>query len=365
MLSYQALFKEVTEGNISPVYFFFGEEKYLQEELIKHIGQAYLGFDYDFGFEKLDGQLLDFEEIFERLDEDGLFSKRRLLVIDEVPFLNVSRKADGTDAKGSDDSTVVKEKEAAELLDKYLTVHNKGREPSSILVLLATRVDRRKKIFKVIDRKAVVVECSPLKGEALADWIRKRAERLGKKIERTAVERLLMAGDHNLHYLSTELEKYSAYIGDKENFISSEVVDLLFSGDLMADVFKLADALAERNLFKADNLLQLLLSRREKPLLIFFMLVRHYRLLLNARCFMDEGLPPAQFASTLAVQPFVARKLREQAALYDRGTLEEALIILQKTDLQIKTGRLEPEHALSLLLSRIDCLQTSTKSSTI
>jgi len=363
MLSYQALYKKVTEGIFYPVYFFFGEEKYLQEELIKHIGQAYLGLDYNFGLEKLDGQSLDFNEILERLDEDGLFTKRRLLVVDGLPFLNVVRKTE-ENASDRDDNASVKEKEAVELLDKYLTAQ-KTHEPSSILVLLSRRVDRRKKIFKVLDRKALVVECNPLKGESLAEWIRQKTERLGKKIERTAVERLLMAGDHNLHYLSTELEKYSTYIGDKENVISSEVVDLLFSGDLIGDVFKLADALAERNLFRADDLLQLLLSRREKPLLIFFMLARHYRLLLNARCLMDEGLPPAQFASTLAVQPFVARKLREQAALYNRRTLEEALIVLQKTDLQIKTGRLDPEQALSLLLSRIDYLQTFAKSSTI
>jgi DNA polymerase III subunit delta len=95
---------------------------------------------------------------------------------------------------------------------------------------------------------------------------------------------------------------------------------LLFSGDLQGNVFKLADAMAEKNLSGAESLLQLLLGRREKPLLIFFMLARHYRLLLQARCLLDEGLPPGQFASTLEVPPFVARKLQDQACVYTQDS---------------------------------------------
>lgn len=363
MLSYQAVSKKLSESDFAHVYLFYGDEKYLQEELVERIVHAYLGGDSEFGLEKIDGSLLGFEEIIERLDQEGLFSSRRLLVVNNHPSFNMPRKTEDEDLSNNNENDRYQEKEAAELLDKYLNNHE-GSKPVSILVLLAPRVDRRKKLFKVIDKGGVVVECSPLKGEALADWIRQKSGRLGKKIDREALERLMLAGDHNLHYLAAELEKYNTYIGDKENVISSNVVDQLFSGDLQGDVFKLADALAERNLFKADKLLQILISRREKPLLIFFMLVRHYRLLLHACCLMDEGLPPAQFASTLEVQPFVARKLREQAVLYNRTSLEEALITLQKTDLQIKTGRLEPEQALFLLLNRIDCLQTSDKKST-
>ncbi|MDW7728396.1 MAG: DNA polymerase III subunit delta [Bacillota bacterium] len=364
MLSYQAVCKKLSESDFAHVYLFFGDEKYLQEELVERIVQAYLGHDSEFGLEKIDGTLLSFEEILERLNEEGLFSTRRLLVVNNHPSFNMPRKTEEVDLSHDKNNDGFQEKEAAELLDKFFTDHEGGK-PVSILVLLAPRVDRRKKLFKMIDKRGVVVECSLLKGEALADWIRQKSGRLGKKIEREALERLMLAGDHNLHYLAAELEKYNTYIGDKENVISSNVVDQLFSGDLQGDVFKLADALAERNLFKADKLLQILVSRREKPLLIFFMLARHYRLLLHARCLMDEGLPPAQFASTLEVQPFVARKLREQAVLYKRESLEEALITLQKTDRQIKTGRLEPEQALFLLLNRIDCLQTSDKKSTI
>jgi DNA polymerase III delta subunit len=52
----------------------------------------------------------------------------------------------------------------------------------------------------------------PLKGEALVDWIRQKAASLGKTVDRSAMDKLLLAGNHNLHYLSGELEKYSAYL---------------------------------------------------------------------------------------------------------------------------------------------------------
>lgn len=243
-------------------------------------------------------------------------------------------------------------------MESYLE-HKKEENMDSLLIFTAPKVDRRKKLFKLIDKKGAAVECSTLKGEALTAWIHKKAARLGKKIDRAAVEKLLLAGDHNLHYLSRELEKYSTFLGERENVITAHTVDSLFAGDLQGDVFKLSDALAEGNLDRAYRLLEMLLRRREKPLLIFFMLVRHYRLLLETCCLLEEGMPSSEFASSLEVHPFVARKLSQQAQNYARPVLEDVLIALQNADLQIKTGRIEPEQALKLTLSRIDYVQAA------
>lgn len=357
MATYTRSVKQVEDNHFSPLYLLHGEEKYLHESFIALLVNNFLQKDADFGLIKLDGNSVNLEEVFNQLDAGDLFSRRRIIVVENPHFLAASRKSE----KGEDEHAARQPSEtdlaAQELLVVFLDNLNR-RQPEKIIVLSAGKVDRRKKIYKLIDQKAAVVECLPLKGEELARWIRQKAQELGKSINRDAVERLLLAGDHNLHYLATELSKYSAYLGQEEDSVTAEVVDRLFSGDLQGDVFKLADALAEKKFSRAEKLLQLLLSRREKPLLIFFLLVRHYRLLLQARGLLDEGLPAAQFARALEVQHFVARKLQEQAAFYTRVALEEALLIFQHTDYQIKTGCLEPEAALYLLLSRIDSLQT-------
>lgn len=357
ILSYQVLLKQIKENNFAPVYLFFGDEKYLQEDLVEQLSAAYLGSDTDFGKEKLEGSAHDLEEIISRLNETGLFSQRRLVIVDSPPYLAPPRKSEGDEALEESGNKSSREIKQAELLNNYLE-EQASRVPDSILVFLVPGVDKRKRIFKLIDKKGVATECSELKGDALVSWINAKVKRLGKKIDRAAVEKLLLAGQHNLHYLSRELEKYCAYLGDEQETVTVDTVDRLFSGDLQGNVFKLSDALAEGNLIRAHDILELLLGQREKPLLIFFMLARHYRLLLQAHSLLEEGLSQKEVTSNLGVHPFVARKLKEQAASYNRSILEDVLIALQEADLQIKTGRSEPHEALKLILSRIDYVQS-------
>lgn len=362
MLSYRALIKRIKESNFSPVYLFYGEERYLQEELILHLAAAFLGENNEHGREKYDGNTLSLDQAIERLDEKGIFSSNKLLIIDNPPYLAPPKKNEEKDDRGKETSQASSEKSHVELLEKYLEQASAG-DQQSLLIFLTRGVDRRKKLFKVIDKYGTVLECSPLKGQALASWIRSKVSKLGKKIDSRALEKILLAGNHDLHFLSNELSKYAAYLGPDEEMITAEVVESLFSGDIQGDVFKLSDAMAEGDITSAHNILNLLFRRREKPLLIFFMLVRHYRLLLQAHSLMKDGLPQQEFASSLEVHPFVAGKLREQAVLYSGYVLEEVLIALQDADRNIKTGRIEPERALELTLSRIGHIQGTSQDS--
>ena len=360
MLSHRALIKKIKESSFSPVYLFYGEERYLQEELTFHLASAFLGEESEYGREKYDGNSQSLEQIIERLDEGGLFSNRRLVVVDNPSYLTTPRKNEEKVEGEKESNQSSTEKKHAELLKGYLEQAFTGGQ-QSILIFLTRAVDRRRKIFKVVDKYGTVLDCSPLRGEALASWVKNKVSRLGKKIERPALEKILVSGNHDLHFLSNELNKYASYLGSEEEIITASVVEDLFTGDIQGDVFKLSDAMAEGNMDAAYNILDLLLRRREKPLLIFFMLVRHYRLLLQAHSLMQDGLPQQEFASTLEVHPFVAGKLREQAVLYNGYVLEEVLIALQEADRQIKTGRLDPERALELTLSRIDHIQNASQ----
>ncbi len=362
MLSYKSLIKKIKESSFSPVYLFYGEERYLQEELISHLAAAFLGQNSEYGREKYDGNTLSLGQVVERLDEKGLFSSRKLLIVDNPPYLAPPKKNEEKDDTGKETPQGSIDKSHVEFLGKYLEQAAAG-DQQSILIFLTRGVDRRKKIFKILDKYGTVSECSPLKGEALASWIRNKVSRLGKKIDKQALEKILLSGNRDLNFLSNELSKYTAYLGPDEEMITADVVENLFSGDIQGDVFKLSDAIAEGDITSAQNILNLLFRRREIPLLIFFMLVRHYRLLLQAHSLMEDGLPQQEFASSLEVHPFVAGKLREQAVLYSGRVLEEVLIALQDADRQIKTGRIEPERALELTLGRINYIQSASQDS--
>lgn len=360
MLAYQTAVKKISEQQLASVYLLFGDEKYLQEELIELLSTAFFGSASSFGREKIDGAALSLDKIIEKLDTPNLFASKKLLIVENLPCLLPPRTkkeqtVDEQKAESRTESTI--DQPRLELLEEFIDKQQSSQMLNQIIVFTAAQVDRRKKIFKVIDQHGVVVECTQLKGEALSRWIKNRAGLLGKKIEQDALERLLLSDNHSMHYLSLELDKYSNYLGADETIIKADVVDLLFSGNLQGNVFKLSDSLAEGKPEKAFELLSLLLSRREKPLLIFFMLVRHYRLLLSTCCLISEGVSVTDLMAALAVPHFVAKKLQQQSALYSQKKLEDIMISMKNTDMQIKTGQIEPTQALELMISRIDYIQ--------
>jgi DNA polymerase-3 subunit delta len=388
-LNYRTAHQLITSGRFAPAYLFFGAEAFLREELTVHLGACFLGEASQFGLEKVDGAAVSLAAALARLEGTNLFAPRRLLVIDNPPYLAPppakkeqeqgkvrDRERDQGDQGDQEDqgdqgqdqgqdqdrgqvrppappATVLPEDPSPALLEQFLEQAGSPGQPDQIIVFRTPGADRRRRLFKLLEQKGAAVECAPLKGDELAGWIRGRAAQAGLKLEPAALESLLLTGENDLYRLSNELDKYGAYLADGEETITAAVVDQLFAGDAQGNVFKLADALGEGSLSRALELLDLLLRRREEPVRIFFMLVRHFRLLLLARSLRDERVHPRQHAEVLGVQPFAARKLFEQAAAYSRETLEEIMITLQGIDSKIKTGRLAPRQALELTLSRL------------
>ncbi len=366
MENYFRVREKIANNEFLPLYLFFGEERYLQEELIGCFVSDFLGPEGSFGKEWIEGSCCSLEEVLEKASESNIFSQKRLLVVDDPPYIRPPRGKDkkkpvsGAEAGGGKTAVEQEPKEERHdiILQSYLE-NRKSEPPESIVVFLAPQVDRRKRFYKFFAKADAAIECSPLKGKVLSDWIKAKASGFGKRIDYAALEKLLYAGDGNLHYYTTELAKYATYLNDDQDTITAEIVERLFSGDLQGSVFRLADALTEGNLEKAVSLLHLLLRKREKPLQILFMLARHYRLVLHAKGLEADHIAHGEYAKLLGVPSFAVSKLKRQAAFYGQRTIVDVLLTFQDIDKKIKTGVLDPVSALELILSRINHIQKS------
>jgi DNA polymerase-3 subunit delta len=83
------------------------------------------------------------------------------------------------------------------------------------------------------------------------------------------------------------------------------------------------------------------------------MIVRQFRLLLEAREIMDDGGNAEDVAKTLHQHPFVARKVTEQAKHFDLSTLAAIYHQLLMIDVDSKTGQMEGDVALDILIARL------------
>lgn len=188
--------------------------------------------------------------------------------------------------------------------------------------------------------------------KALPQWIIERARRVGGDIQRPAAALLAQNLGPDLRLLDQELQKLATYRGDG-SAITVEDVRLMVPYVLSASViFELVDALGKRDPRAAAHHLHRLLDTGENALGILGMIVRQFRLLIQARWLMDEHNSSGQeIAQRLKLHEFVGRKIREQANFFTLAQLRQAYALLLESDLAIKQGQLTSEAALDLLVA--------------
>jgi DNA polymerase III subunit delta len=114
-------------------------------------------------------------------------------------------------------------------------------------------------------------------------------------------------------------------------------------------VFDFVDALSNGNGKSAQYLLHRLLES-EDPFALWGMVVRQFRLLLQAREILDGRGNKDDVARALGVHPFVAEKTTRQVAHFSIETLEAIYHRLLKIDEGIKTGQVSLDLALDTLV---------------
>jgi DNA polymerase-3 subunit delta len=188
------------------------------------------------------------------------------------------------------------------------------------------------------------------KARTLPRWIEKRACKHGGEIEPQAAAHLAAVVGDDLRLLDQEIVKLVTYV-DEERAITREDVDAVVPYAQAAIVFDLVDALGQRDGRTAAQTLHRLLDAGEHPLGLLAMIVRQFRLLIQVNELKAEQATPRDIAQALNLHPFPARKLYNQATHFTAAQLETVYRHLLDTDVAIKSGEIDPEAALDLLVA--------------
>jgi len=188
------------------------------------------------------------------------------------------------------------------------------------------------------------------KSGGLERWLLERAQKKGGQIEPRAAHELAAYVGRNLRLLDQELEKLVVYV-DGQRPITVQDVHRLVSYVHEADIFEMTDALGRRDGLRASRLLHQMLDDGHDPLYLLGMIVRQFRIMIQVKDLAERGVHPNDIPARLGIKPFPARKGLSQAAQFSMPQLEAIYHKLWESDLAIKTGRLEPQLALDLLLA--------------
>lgn len=187
-------------------------------------------------------------------------------------------------------------------------------------------------------------------------WIVKRAQgEYQAQIEPRAAAALASVIGDDLRRADNELVKLVSYV-DGERAITEQDVELLTPYVAEASLFEMVDAIAEGKGEKAMTLLHRMLDdldNRQDPFAVYGMIVRQFRLLLTAKEYLTTGGYPGGISDALGVHKFVGDKLAKQTRAFTVTRLERIYRALLDYDIKMKTGRIEPELALDLLIASL------------
>ena len=93
-----------------------------------------------------------------------------------------------------------------------------------------------------------------------------------------------------------------------------------------------------------------LLTLKEPPMRILFLLAKQYRQLLLAKQFAAAGLAQTEIGSKLGVPGFVVKNITTCARAYTISELEQAVKDFVDAEESVKTGRLEDKLSVELLI---------------
>jgi DNA polymerase-3 subunit delta len=182
-------------------------------------------------------------------------------------------------------------------------------------------------------------------------WIVHETKNQGGQIEPRAAEMLKDMVGVDTRQAGMEIAKLLAYVNWTRP-VTGHDVEAVCIVTSQQSVFDFVDALSNGNGQSAQHLLHRLLES-EDPFALWGMVVRQFRLLIQAREILDGRGTKDDVARALGVHPFVAEKTTQQAAHFSMETLEAIYRRLLKIDEEVKTGQITLDLALDTLVAEL------------
>ena len=221
-----------------------------------------------------------------------------------------------------------------------------------VLLTVAGRLGSTNKLAKAVAAAGgQVEEMQHLKGRALGDWASRRAvEKHG--LTPNLAAQVVRASPPDLSIIDSELNKLAAYKATGSP-LTPEVVTELIAGGREDEIFKLTDNLLPRPGAAALQIARNLTQSGLQPTSVAYRMARHYGLVLEVKARQDRGESMQQVQDDMTEHRFVVQKAFDAAQQASPQRLEDALRLIRDYEWEVKSGQVDAELGLDVLLTRL------------
>lgn len=306
----------------------YGEESYLIEQTVRRIRAAVIGTEKDdFNDHRFAGKGSTAEAVLDAAYTYPVFAPRKLVFV-----------------HGFDQMSAHEQESLSSYLDQPA--------PETCLLLVADKIDNRRKFFQQFKKKGVVLKFDPLTDREIPDFVRRDLQQRGVRISRDALDLFCSLLNNNLHEVEAEIGKLVLYVGERQQ-ISIADVEAIVSRGRTESIFELGTAIGRKDMARALTLVRRFAAAAEPPLLVLNLITGHYRLLWKIRSLQSRNAPVADIARSVGRPPFVVKRLLEQGSGFSRQDFINAYELFVETDLAMKSSGGDPEALLEQMVLRL------------
>lgn len=165
----------------------------------------------------------------------------------------------------------------------------------------------------------------------------------------TAVRYLLAKTGNDMENLGQELEKLFCYCMNHTEITAADI-DEICTTQIGNHIFDMVDAVAAKEQKKALDYYYDLLTLKEPPMRILYLLTRQFRILMEVKEMDRTGVPPKEIAAKVGIMPFLVGKYRAQAKAFTRKELRGIVEAGVQTEEDVKTGKMGDILSVELFL---------------
>ncbi len=320
----QTLNEDLKTGNFRTVYLLFGEEDFLKKSYKNRLKDAITGGD-TINYHYYEGKGLNVDEIIGLSETMPFFADKRLILIEDSGFF----------------------KSAAEQLAGYIP----AIPESSCLLFVESEVDKRGKMYKAVKKAGYAAELNHQDHAQLAKWAGGILSKEGRKITSHTMDLFLSKTGEDMENIRMELEKLISYTWGRD-VITDQDVEEISTAQASNKIFEMISALSARQTRKALDLYQDLLTLKEPPMRILFLIARQFNQILQVKELAAKGMDKGAIAGRLKLQPFVVGKVLPQARAFSRDQMLSYVELCAQMEEDVKTGQLSDRLAVELLLTK-------------
>lgn len=333
-MDYVTVLEQIKKNQIKPIYLLYGEEAYFIRQIEQAVIKAVLAPD------EMDMNLVILErepttnELMALIETVPFMGGKNVIVVRGTSLFRQKKAGSGEETEGIDTA-------ADRLLQLVATM------PDYVHVIFSTsdKADKRRKLFKMVEKYGVTVEVAPLKAKDVRGWLASKLGELNKKMASDGMEYFLgivsLMSKVSLGFLHNELEKIALFTG-KRIIITQQDLVTIMSAIPEISVFAMIDAVSQKQVGKALQLIGEQLEAGEHPLKLISLLARQVRMMWQAKEMATRGYSSRDVAEKLGLVPFIGEKMLKQSKNFTVEILKQTMVSLATADHDLKSGRTNP-----------------------